>query len=220
VFLDAGHGGIDPETGSYTTGLKKMFTHKDKQYHRGGDFYEGVKNRLYCDMIADQLEDYGVNVIKVYHEYEDTPLHRRVNIANQYNKDIQPGIYLSEHSNAISNPLHNAKGLSVYTSKGYTQSDELSTIYGRTFRKDLDGVTRYRMGQDGQYDHEENFYVLRKTDMPAVLFENLFFDNPEDADKLHNKSYAYKYVNAFVDATIECLEYMEEQDKETVKDVD
>ncbi len=28
---------------------------------------------------------------------------------------------------------------------------------------------------------EEDFYVLRKTDCPAVLVENLFFDDPTEA---------------------------------------
>jgi N-acetylmuramoyl-L-alanine amidase len=37
---------------------------------------------------------------------------------------------------------------------------------------------------DGDADMEEDFYVLRKTTCPALLVENLFFDNRREAEFL------------------------------------
>ena len=34
---------------------------------------------------------------------------------------------------------------------------------------------------------EENFYVLKNTIMPAILTENLFYDNPEDIEVKKNE---------------------------------
>ena len=43
---------------------------------------------------------------------------------------------------------------------------------------------KYRLDySDGDVDKEANFYVLRKTKMPAVLLEMWFFDNYNDAVK-------------------------------------
>lgn len=41
-----------------------------------------------------------------------------------------------------------------------------------------------------------NFDVLRLTDMPAVLLEGLFIDNPQDAARLKDEAYKNIYSNA------------------------
>ena len=94
IFLDAGHGGVTP-SGKYTTAPSKMAEHHNEQMHYRSFFYEGVKNREYCDIIYKKLVDRGVNVVKVYHEYKDTTLGQRVREANSYNKNISKGFYFS-----------------------------------------------------------------------------------------------------------------------------
>ena len=53
--------------------------------------------------------------------------------------------------------------------KHFAQKGEKNEI---KFRSDI---------EDGDHDRERNFFVLKKTAMPAVLIEHLFFDNYEDA---------------------------------------
>jgi N-acetylmuramoyl-L-alanine amidase len=76
----------------------------------------------------------------------------------------------------------NARGWSVYTTKGLTNSDKYATIffdeanrllpsYGQKLRADW---------SDGDPDWEENFTILYKARCPAILTENLFYDNKED----------------------------------------
>ena len=50
--------------------------------------------------------------------------------------------------------------------------------------------------KDGDGDYEENFKVLRDTSMPAILTENLFFDNFDDASLLMSETYKMRYVSA------------------------
>ena len=42
---------------------------------------------------------------------------------------------------------------------------------------------------DGDIDKESQFYVLRKTVCPAVLIENLFFDNRADFELLRSVTF-------------------------------
>ena len=47
----------------------------------------------------------------------------------------------------------------------------MKTFPNRRLRADL---------RDGDLDKDSNFYVLRKTKMPAVLTENFFMDNEDE----------------------------------------
>jgi hypothetical protein len=49
---------------------------------------------------------------------------------------------------------------------------------------------------DGDKDKEANFYVLRKTSMPAILTESFFMDNRADAELMMSYAGTCKIVNA------------------------
>ena len=53
--------------------------------------------------------------------------------------------------------------------------------------------------KDGDTDYEANFYVIKNTDMPAVLIENMFFDNYNDASLLTEEEYFTFYTNLQAD---------------------
>lgn len=42
---------------------------------------------------------------------------------------------------------------------------------------------------DGDLDQENNFFILRKSNCPAVLLECLFFDNWNDFQKLRDPAF-------------------------------
>ena len=52
---------------------------------------------------------------------------------------------------------------------------------------------------DGDPDYEARFTVLVKTNMPAVLSENLFFDNFLDASILEEEWYKDTYAELVAD---------------------
>ena len=208
VFYDMGHGGID-RNGVYTTAPSKMFDHKNGVFHQGSIFYEGVKNRTYGNEIVKLLRNKGVNVIVVNHEFNDTPLQVRTDIANMYHTNIQRGLYISEHSNATQIP-NTARGISVWTSPGQTRSDVYAQWYIDMMKSDTMNIpkgTRVMEDlSDKDGDYEARFHVLTVTSMPAILIENLFFDNIQDARLLMNNDYFKWYTELQAEWIIRCIQ--------------
>lgn len=226
IFYDMGHGGVDPTTGKYMTPPinGKFFDHgSNGAFHKDGIFYEGEKNREYGYAVVKRLQEEGVNVVVVNHRYIDTPLIDRTNLANEYHKNIQPGFYFSEHSNAANTK---ARGISVWTSIGQTTSDKYASLYMNMMKSSIAELTSSSLPfsvpgspatvkfmeqmTDGDSDYEQNFHVLVKTVMPAILCENLFFDNLEDAELLFNSNYKDWYVNTQVEFLLSVLKDMEQ----------
>ncbi len=177
-LLDAGHGGM--KDGRYTTAPAKMHVFDD-----GLVFYEGVNNRMIAAKLQKLLQEHGIDHTLVYDAELDTPLSQRVALANYLHHRDPRCIYLSLHSDAMPPGAHGkGSGFSVYTSKGQTASDAIAEIFCRTYQRRL-AQFRFRKNLiDGDLDQEEDFYVLRKTTCPALLVENLFFDNRREAEYL------------------------------------
>lgn len=185
VFLDAGHGGI--KDGRYTTSPKKLHKHFKGEFHEGRTFYEGVKNRQVVNFIVNHLnKDHPwINVFVVNDYIEDTPLKNRVVVANYLNDRGFKGIYVSEHSNAFNTSV---KGIETHVTGG-----ESSLLLEQEFNKAYKNIS-----EDNNVllrsPKKSKFYVLRKTKMPAILLENLFFDNHKDAAKLMDTTYLNAYA--------------------------
>ena len=201
VFLDAGHGDINPTTGTYDTPGKRHY-HPNYTFHNEGWFYEGVWNREVVKRVAMKLQWLQVPYMIVNHEYLDTPLEKRVEIANWYHQEyFDYSIYLSSHANA--SPQHNARGWEVYTYPGYTLSDDLAEMTYDETRNQFGGILRYRTDtSDNDADKEERFYVLKHTIMPAILIEHGYFDHLDDALILQDQNYLNRYAEAQVRAAL------------------
>ncbi|RZS93292.1 N-acetylmuramoyl-L-alanine amidase [Aquimarina brevivitae] len=178
-IIDAGHGGtID---GEYTTGNKKRykFIGTDEEF----EVLEGVVNRKIAKKLIKKLEENGIPYysLNVFEE-EDLKLSERVAEANRmYTKD-KSVYYLSLHSNAASPSLQGkgttANGIEIWTSVNETPSDQLARIAKREYQKFFNGKFKFRGLK------EKNLYVLKHTRCPAMLVENLFFDNYQEAKYL------------------------------------
>lgn len=185
ILLDAGHGGM--HDGKYWTPPKN-----GKWYDHGEFvFYEGESNRIIAGHVAEGFKARGFQVELVYHEYIDVPLSDRVKLANKLGGDL----FLSIHSNA-----GKGKGFEVYTSVGQTKSDIIAEKFVKQFEKDFPewGVRKDILDKDG--DRERDFYVLRKTNMPAILLELLFFDEFNQAKFLRTKYAQRKISESIVNA--------------------
>lgn len=198
-ILDAGHGGITPE-GVYTTAPGKMHTFED-----GMVIHEGVTNRKIAGKLIQLMKasDYSYDVVN--DEVVDTPLGERVRRADLIYGKNKNCIYLSIHSDAMPDGSHGkASGLSIYTSRGQTKSDKVADIIAMSYAKLLAGFKLRKDQVDGDADMEADFYVLRKTDCPAVLVENLFFDNRREAEFLSSEEGQEKIAIALFDAMASC----------------
>jgi N-acetylmuramoyl-L-alanine amidase len=171
-ILDAGHGGY--KNGIYTTCPSKMHTFPD-----GLQICEGVINREIARRVHTRLTELCIDFALVYDEQEDDSLHLRVQRAdNVFSKDKR-AIYLSIHSNA-----GGGSGFEIFTSPGQNKSDKVANIFCETYQKFFPEYPFRKDLADGDHDKEAEFYVLRKTDCPALLVENLFFDNRREAEYL------------------------------------
>lgn len=94
----------------------------------------------------------------------------------------------------------NARGYSVYTTKGKTNSDTVAEIIMKQFALDFPELRARPDKSDGDLDQEENFTVIVKVNSPAVLIEWNFQDNKEDVAILLSDEYNRKLVASLVDA--------------------
>ena len=73
-----------------------------------------------------------------------------------------------------------ARGWEAWTSIGQTKADRLADCLYASADRFLPGMTIRKDLADGDPDKESGFYILKHTECPAVLTENLFRDNMED----------------------------------------
>lgn len=192
IFTDSGHGGlVAGQDGKlvYTTGMKKRYTHEDST-----EALEGVINRQAEQLIINHWDADGRPWVDISSGNLDIPLSTRCNLANDlynhYRKKYNC-LYLSLHSNA-----GKGTGIEIFTSPGQTKSDKYATIWINALQEEFPEF-KFRMDtRDGDKDKEANFYVLRNTNMPAVLGEFLFFDNYLDWQKLQSKDIMARYALA------------------------
>ena len=190
LFIDAGHGGIDP-IGRYTTAPSKQFKYPSG-FHQDGWFLEGVSNRQIAAEFMAQASRMGFVCIPVYHPYKDTPLSSRTNLANTISSTLNAdSLYISFHSNAFDS---SARGWCIFhhpnSSKGKALCEDIAHQV-IPLNQDYNVPDRNAVLSQG-------FHVLTYTNMPAVLLENLFFDNEDDAMILMDREYCVQLCSAIL----------------------
>lgn len=216
ILIDYGHGGfIDNEY--QTAGKRYTFTD-----HDNWTVYEGDINRRIAAKLMTMFGGLGIEVHDVVKgelvtefpvndgsslEQKDTSLSKRVRYANKHKKN---SLLVSIHANAIGNsstgPSLNARGFIVFTSRGTTASDAVAESVVKAF--DEEGVLRVRKdASDGDSDYERDFYMLHRTAMPAILTENGFFTNIDDAKILHDDAKVLRIARAHFKGILEHLDW-------------
>ena len=207
IILDCGHGMNDTTKGKFSPILTSdEFNLRDITVYQN-KFREGNFNRLIGQRLERMLTDAGFDVHTVSDDYNDNPLSDRVKKANQiaakYGKD--KCIYVSIHSNAAGNGINwsNATGTSVHCCrKCSSKSKKLAQLIYKNVI-----ANGYCGNRSVPSDHiwYNDFFVLKNTSMPAVLVENLFYDNKSDLKKLmddeHRKmivSYLYHGILEYI----------------------
>lgn len=183
VCIDNGHG-------EETVGKRSPYA-ADKKNLPALYFREYQFSREVAGKLKTELESLGITVFMCTPETNDIALSTRANRANDF-KTAHPDkkcLFISIHANAmgIDNKWHNASGWECWTTIGKNNSDEFAAcLYdaaedvlvplGRKIRKH--GKAR------ADWNAEKNFTVIYKAKMPAVLTENLFYDNIGDCEFL------------------------------------
>jgi len=159
-------------------------------------FEEWQFNRDIVFRIKSLLENDGIDVFITTTSdkdgTKDVTLATRAKRANDYIKQFnRRGLFLSIHANAAGNGTQwmNARGWSVWTTKGQNNSDKLADCLYEAAKECFPSVIKIRTEtyEDKDNDYEKDFTVIKKANMPAVLTENLFYDNIEDCTYLNTE---------------------------------
>lgn len=181
ILLDPGHGGIHPDTCEYTTAPNKMAYHEGRYMHKNGWFYEGACNRFFALELGGALAASGIPflyTIPFERWHEDISLGERISYANWLHQ-MHDVLFISIHANAHDGTV---RGWQVHTSPGKTRSDAIGQQLWNAVQQEFGSIITMRSDtSDGDADYENKFRVLTQTRCTAILAENLFFDNTEDA---------------------------------------
>lgn len=167
VMLDPGHG--------KETGGKRSFDESLFEY----EFNRDVARRL-----TTLLQQAGIEVLTTAPTDVDTSLADRCALANNSNADI----FVSIHANAFGTTWNNANGWEVYTYKKGGIAEELA--------KSVHTASMPKLGITDRGVKESNLYVLRNTNMPAILIEHGFYTNKTELALLKSDAFRQKCAEA------------------------
>lgn len=151
-----------------------------------GILREYAWSREVAMMICDQLQAEGHDARLLVPETDDIPLAERCRRANLFDKNNS--ILVSLHINASSSDgkWHAARDWRIFTTRGITEADKLAEFIWKAAKRVFtypQAVGSYSNQQYG-HDWENDFYIIKKVYMPAVLVENFFMDNRENCEFL------------------------------------
>lgn len=190
LILDSGHG-------ENTAG-------KRHQFEGFPMFYEWKFNREVVDLIFEELSP-SFEIMKLVDGKDDVPLSHRVNVANRiYSECGNKGYLISIHANA-----GKGTGWEVFTSVGESMSDKIAEEFYNQAKECLPQFKMRIDTTDGDSDKEMNFYILKYTNCPAILTENLFMDTLKDYKFLLSK----KGVETIAKLHIEAIKKVSEKYK-------
>lgn len=154
-------------------------------------------NDRVCDYIESYLKEYdGYSLLRLDDSddgKDDIALATRVNKANTWGADI----YISVHHNAGANRT-SAGGACAFT---HPKSSATSVLW----RNDLyDALIKHTglKGNRAQPKTTGDFYVLRESNMPAVLLELGFMDSTVDVPIILSNDFAKKSAKAIVEVIV------------------
>ena len=162
IVLDAGHGGWDPgKTGTNGVNEKEL-------------------NLAVTEKLAEYLEMGGAEVILTRPSDEalgngkQTDMAERKRIANESGADI----LVSIHQNAF--PSAKVKGAQVFYHNSSEKGKVLAECVQENLKKRVDG-SNHR-----QAKANDSYYILRTTEIPAVIVECGFLSNHEEEKMLND----------------------------------
>lgn len=172
LYLDPGHGGRDP--GAVGNGLQEKEVVLDL-----------------AKRIEQMLLGYSRAEVKLSRSSDITKsLTARTNEANKWGADF----FLSLHCNAFNG---NARGYEDFVfNKLHRNAVTLK------HQKTLHNMVANQIGLPNRGMKKANFHVLRESNMPAVLTENGFIDNPDDARLMKQEAWRIRTAAAYVDGLV------------------
>lgn len=172
IFIDQGHNPPgSPNGGAVANGINEA----DVNYQVG----------IYLENLLKKDPRFEVRVSRptsttVLGTSNSSSLRERVRLANEWPANY----FISIHCNSNPNPAVN--GTEVYIYKYNTQPQYLG-------QQIMNGIVETVGTNNNGIRANPSLYVLRRTQMPALLVELAYLTNTSDADKLRNNQYQFAY---------------------------
>lgn len=182
IAILAGHGGSDPGAVDPIELEENDGIYQDDIYSEESDI--NLKAAL---ILQPMLEKKGHEVLMARTEDVYVSLYDRVDMAN----DNEVDLVISLHANAASNSAAAGIETLYYSSPRYT-SKEGKKMAGLAQKRLINVTDTPDRGIKGR----EKLWVLRKTDMPAILVEMGFITNLKEEKLLNEKEYLYLLMEA------------------------
>ncbi|MGI6329384.1 MAG: N-acetylmuramoyl-L-alanine amidase [Bacilli bacterium] len=180
IFIDPGHGGLDPGA----------------QYK---NLYEKTINLEISKLLKIRLEELGAIVyltregdydLAVPNAYlrKRSDLFQRAKMINKSDCDL----YLSIHLNA--SQFTNWQGAQVFYEEVNEENKKIATIIQDSFKRHL--------GSKRKTKKIQNLYMYKRVEKPGVLLEIGFISNPHERYILRKKYYQERIVRSLIEALI------------------
>jgi N-acetylmuramoyl-L-alanine amidase len=174
VVLDPGHGG-------YNVGAKgKKPSCEEKKLAL-----------LTAQLAKKYLEELGYRVVMTRSRDFFVPLERRVFVANHSHGEL----FISIHYNSC--PSKEVQGIEIY----YTDSQENKhrSIESKKLAQKILGRTVLRTGAPSRGVRAANFYVIRETNIPAILIEGGYITNLQERKLLRSREHLEKIARGIAE---------------------
>ena len=179
VALDAGHGGRDPGKIGVNGVLEK-----------------DINLQITCK-VKELLENDGIKVVMIRESDTDMGT-KREDMAERTRKinESKADFAVSIHQNSYTSP--DVSGAQVFY---YQESDEGKHL-AEILQKELLTVDK---NNKRQAKANENYFLLKKAEIPVVIVECGFLSNPQEAGKLVTEEYQDLISNAIVRGIESCF---------------
>ena len=153
-------------------------------------------SQMVIDLLIPMLQKEGHTVYNIVSEPTEPGLNERV---KRMNNIPSPALVLSLHNNAagMGNNWMNARGWSLWTSKGQTRSDELATELYCLLRQEFHELPYRTDFSDGDPDYDAHFTVLTSKH-PSVMIEWMFQDNRQDSEIIWDNKFNIRLCKTIV----------------------
>lgn len=180
IYLDAGHGGVDPGT------IYKNIYEKDINLEIVYKLKETLESNG-ATVLLTRYSDYDLAVPNAVNR-KKSDLSRRANVINNSNADI----YISIHLNASSSSTWS--GAQVFYDDVNEKNESLAKIIQQELRKNTNTKRKYQI--------TNNMYMYKKIEIPGVLIEVGFLSNPNERYILKQKWYQQKLANVITNGIL------------------
>lgn len=180
IYLDPGHGGIDP--GAIYGGINE----KDINLEISKKIEEKL-SKLGAIVYMTRYGDYDLSVNNTINR-KRSDLSRRSNIINKSDCDL----FLSIHLNA--EETNSYRGAQAFYAETNEKNIEIAKIFQEEFRKNLNSTRKYKK--------DNTLYLQKRLKVPGVLLEVGFLSNSNERYLLKQETYQNKIAETIVSATL------------------